>query len=115
VLRQAIYPIHWIPGVLTPGGKAAEAGSCTLIPFSTEVENEWSHTYLLLYVFMACVENVLPVYSYPGLEEICLPARQCARILLDVIQFPRPDLVWSNYGSLPHFTNARYCERRNSN
>jgi len=33
-------------------------------------------------------------YSYPGLEEMWLPARQCARKLLDGLQLPGPVLVY---------------------
>lgn len=60
-----------------------------------------------------CRENVtFHLCSYPGLEEMWLPARQCARKLLDGLQFPGPDLVWPTYSSQTDFTNARYCEPR---
>jgi hypothetical protein len=75
---SAVYPIHCIQGVLKPGDKAAEAGSCTLIPFSTEVENEWSYTWLLLYAFMACVGKILP-FNFTRIQG----SRKCSCLLVN--------------------------------
>jgi hypothetical protein len=46
--RPPNFPIHWVPAVASPGGKADHSS-----PSSAEVKNAWSYTSIPQYVFMA--------------------------------------------------------------
>ena len=54
--------VHWVPVALSSGVKL------NLIPASTKVKNDWSHTSTPTCAFIACTETTLPlpdsVYSY---------------------------------------------------